>query len=128
MSAKSLLGVLNAGAARGWAPSYRPVASMPAVEVPIACSLAPEAAHSQLAEWRRLLAQFPSSRLSPTQLAVHLVGSPPDLVRVIALAQREKACCPFFGFSLQVEADAVVLSVSVPGDATSILDDFARVT
>ena len=59
---------------------------------------------------------------------MRLVGEPADLVPVIVLSQREKACCPFFGFSFQVEADAVVLCVSVPGDATSILDDFARAT
>lgn len=101
---------------------------MSAVKVPIACNLGAEAAGRQLDEWRELLAQFPSSRLSPTQLAVRLAGSPPALAHLIALAQREKACCPFFDFSFQVEADVVVLGVSVPDDATSILDDLVRAT
>jgi len=106
----------------------RPVGNMPGVSVPIACSLGAEDAVSQLDEWRKLLAQFPTNRLSATQLAVRLTGGPPALVPVIALAQREKACCPFFDFSFHVETDAVVLRVSVPDDATSILDDLTRST
>jgi hypothetical protein len=115
-------------AGHGGTPSYQPAASMPVVKEPIACNLGAEAARRQLDEWRELLAQFPSSRLSPTQLSVRLAGSPPALAPVIALAQREKACCPFFDFSFQVEADVVVLRVSVPDDATSILDHFVRAT
>ena len=92
------------------------------VEVPIACNLSAEGTTSQLEEWRQLLAEFPGVRLSPTHLVVRFAVGPGTVAPIIALAQREKACCPFFDFSLQVEADAVVLHVSVPEDATSILD------
>jgi hypothetical protein len=92
------------------------------VEVPIACNLSAERAGSQLGEWRQFLAELPGARLSPTHLVVRIATGPATVAPVIALAQREKACCPFFDFSLQVEADAVVLHVSVPEDATWILD------
>ncbi len=44
------------------------------------------------------------------------------MASIIGLAQREKGCCPFFDFSLQVEVDGVALRVMVPEDAISILD------
>ena len=90
--------------------------------MPIACNLSAEGASSQLEEWRQLLTEFPGGRLSPTHLVVRMGVGPATVAHVIGLAQREKACCPFFDFSVQVEADFVVLNVSVPEDATSILD------
>ncbi len=99
---------------------------MPAMRVPIACSLSIAGAQSQLEEWRSLLFApgVEADRQSPTDLRLTLPGSPDGLGPIIGLAQREKACCPFFGFSLLIEAETVSLHISVPEEATSILDDF----
>ena len=50
----------------------------------------------------------------------------PVLAAAVDLAQREKACCDFFEFSIGIEADALWLSVRVPAEASLVLDDFAR--
>jgi hypothetical protein len=90
-----------------------------------ACSLSAADAGRQLGEWHQLLGELPASRLSPTQLEVRLAGRPAVVAPVVQLAQREKVCCPFFDFSLHVEADAVVLRLSVPADATLVLHELA---
>ncbi len=49
-----------------------------------------------------------------------------QLGEVVDLARREKACCPFFDFSLEIGADALTLRVVAPADATAVLDELAR--
>jgi hypothetical protein len=44
----------------------------------------------------------------------------------IRLAQREKACCPFFGFTILIGPDDLALHVSVPEEASWLLSEFAR--
>jgi hypothetical protein len=102
------------------------------VDIPIACSLTSTAAQSQLEEWRSVLAATVSGarRPSPTRLEFPLreaVGRDGgQLAAVVALARREQACCPFFGFALDIRAEEVVLQVTVPPDAVPILDGFAQ--
>jgi hypothetical protein len=43
----------------------------------------------------------------------------------VELAQREKACCPFFDFSIHVGATACWLVVRVPAEASAVLADFS---
>lgn len=97
------------------------------MRVPIACRLTPGAARSQLDEWRQVAAAHVRAveRAAPTQLRLWL-GDLVGLDTVVRLAQREKACCPFFDFAVAIEADAVFLRVTVPEEAVSILDDFSR--
>ena len=99
------------------------------MHVPIACALSATAAHRQVDEWQALLAEVSagSERSSTTQLSVRLVDDPDLVASVIALARREKACCPFFEFTLRIEAETVSLHIGVPEDATALLDDFASV-
>jgi hypothetical protein len=98
------------------------------MEIPIACSLTPAGAQSQAGEWRALLREVVTGvrRPSPTTLSLRLREDPGQLAAVVALAQREKACCPFFGFAIEIGADSLALQVSVPPDAVSILDGFAQ--
>lgn len=93
------------------------------MDTPIACSLAPGAARSQLDEWQELMvwAVAHAERVSPTRLELHLKPNC-DLAAVVDLAQREVACCPFFAFAIDVEADGLVLVVDVPDTASEILD------
>jgi MerR family transcriptional regulator, copper efflux regulator len=92
------------------------------VDPPIACDLDTAAARSQLHEWQELLADgaVTTERVSPSELLVHLEGS--RVAVVVELAQREKACCPFFDFSLGIDAAALVLRVAVPSEAAAVLD------
>ena len=95
--------------------------------MPIACSLTAAAADDRIDEWRRFLAASvdAADRTSPQQLRMHLTSAT-DLAAAVDLAQREKDCCDFFEFSIAIEADALWLSVSVPAEASLVLDDFAR--
>jgi hypothetical protein len=95
--------------------------------VPIACSLTAVAADDRIDEWRRFLAASidAADRTSPQQLRMQLVSTT-VLADAVDLAQREKACCDFFEFSIGIEADALWLSVRVPAEASLVLDDFAR--
>jgi hypothetical protein len=98
------------------------------MRIPVACTLSDTAALGQLEEWRTVLAAptVTRRRLSPTEVAVGLQGDFEKWEAVVRLAQREKACCPFFDFALQIDADAITLVVSVPEDAAPLLDHFAR--
>jgi hypothetical protein len=100
------------------------------VDIPIACSLTPAGAQSQLGEWRTLLAAAVTGvqRPAPTTLMLRLREDPGQLAAVVALAQREKACCPFFGFAIEIAADGLTLQVTVPPDAVSLLDGFAQLS
>ena len=45
-----------------------------------------------------------------------------DVGALVSLAQREAACCTFFSFAIEIQADLLVLAVEVPDDAVEILD------
>jgi len=95
------------------------------MKVPIACSLPDDAARGQVGEWHELLATSVAvDRTSPTEVSVRLRAEPSLLVAAIQLAQREKACCPFFDFTLRIEAEAFILHVNAPEDAARLLDGF----
>ena len=98
--------------------------SLASMGIPIACRLDGAAARSQLDEWRDLLSALVESaeRIAPGELALRLGPDPARLAALIDLARREKACCPFFGFTFTVEADAVTLHVLVPDEAASVLE------
>ncbi len=95
--------------------------------VPIACTLSAADAHDQIDEWRALLATeaVEARRVSPTQLHFRLQDDSARLGEIVSLARREKACCPFFDFSLMIEPDAVRLAISVPEAGVPVLDTFA---
>jgi hypothetical protein len=97
------------------------------VRIPIVCTLTATDAESRAGEWREFLATSTtaSERLSGHQLRVRLASAPDALAAAVDLAQREKACCAFFEFSIDVAADQLWLRVTVPPEASSILDDLA---
>ncbi len=97
------------------------------VRPPIACTLSADAVEGRIDEWRRFLARSVQSfeRPTPLLLRVELDASPGVVEAAADLARREKACCAFFAFSIDVEAEAPWLSVRVPPEARGTLDDFA---
>jgi len=93
------------------------------VDIPIACTLEPNDARSQLGEWHEILHRVVdgTERVSPSRLEFSLLPDV-DIASVINLAQREVTCCAFFSFSIEIRADHLVLSVQVPNEAVEILD------
>jgi hypothetical protein len=101
-----------------------------AVEIPIACTLEPSDARAQGDEWREMLGRLVggAERVAPGVLRLWLRADLDELPQLVALAQREKACCGFFSFSFEVEVDGLALVVGVPPGAVAILDDFATLS
>jgi len=75
----------------------------------------------------RRLAVASSQRVSPGRIELRLLADA-DVVSVISLVQREAACCAFFSFAIEVQADRLVLVVEVPDDAVEILDQLVSST
>jgi hypothetical protein len=96
------------------------------MEIPIACTLSATEALPQLGEWKDLLSQLATgtSRTAPGRLEIFLHEDLTNVAALIHLAQREKACCAFFDFTLVIKAERVTLVVDVPPEASSMLDDF----
>jgi hypothetical protein len=94
--------------------------------VPIACTLTPDDASDRMEEWRRFLSGSVGTaiRTSREQLRIRLKSSTEGLLMAVDLAQRERACCEFFQFSIRLGADARWLVIGVPTDAIRLLDDF----
>ena len=97
------------------------------MRIPIACTLTSESAAARLEEWRYFLAHStgPAEKPGDLQLRVQLDGSAGTLEAAVDLARREKACCAFFEFAIEVAEGASWLSVTVPPDAADALKDFA---
>lgn len=93
------------------------------VKIPIACALEPGAARSQLGEWQDTVRQAVGSavRVSSNRLELGLLPGA-ELERIVGLAQRESACCPFFTFSLRIHAERLTLVVEATDDAVEVLD------
>jgi hypothetical protein len=97
------------------------------VDVPIACSLSAGAAGDRVREWRTFLSgSVVSTERRGNVLRLGLVVSDGVLGNAADLAAREKACCPFFDFAIEIEPGARTLRVEVPEEASQALDDFAR--
>jgi hypothetical protein len=96
------------------------------MRIPIACTLTSESAAARLEEWRYFFAHSTGAveKAGDLQRRVQLDGSLRTLEAAVDLARREKACCDFFEFAIEVEADASWLSIRVPPDAADTLEDF----
>jgi hypothetical protein len=99
------------------------------VKIPIACTLQPSDARSQLGEWQEMLHQVTnrSERVLPNRLELSLIPDA-DIGPLISLAQREAACCTFFSFAIVIQADRLILAVGVPDNAAEILDQLVSST
>jgi hypothetical protein len=96
------------------------------VKVPIACSLAVDDSEERIREWRTFLRDsVVSAERRGYVLRLGLEKSDHVLLTAVDLASREKACCPFFEFSVEIEPTARTFRVEVPPDAGQVLDDLA---
>ncbi len=96
------------------------------MKVPIACSLEAGQAENRIDEWRMFLAESVTAAAKDGEsLRLRLASSDRALLDAVDLAAREKACCGFFSFSIEVDANTQTLEVRVPDDAAAVLDEFA---
>jgi hypothetical protein len=95
-------------------------------DIPIACTLTAPEQDDRVEEWRQVLGHSVAGaeRRSPLELRLPLRDGPADIGTLALLAQKEKACCAFFGFRFEVEADRVTFVMSVPDGAETLLDHF----
>jgi hypothetical protein len=93
-----------------------------AADVPIACSLDAASFQERAEEWRALA--ITSAEIVGTAVRLGLGQSDTDLITAVALAQREKECCPFFDVSVELQADRRTLVLAVPDGAEEVLDAF----
>ncbi len=97
------------------------------MRIPLACTLSADAATGRVEEWRGFLASsvVHVERTSDRQLRLRLDDSTTALTTAVDLAQREKACCEFFEFSLELEVTSRWLVVRVPSEASDLLTQLA---
>ncbi len=95
------------------------------MRVPIACTLTVESAADRIEEWRTFFGTWidAAERTKDRELRLRLDGSEKALVIAADLAQREKACCGFFDFCIEVQSDERWLLVRVPDEAAGVLTD-----
>jgi hypothetical protein len=98
------------------------------MDQPIACSLDPADARAQLDSWEAVFSATVVSveRATPNSVRMRLKDDAAATGSLVALAQREVACCPFFRFDLEVTVDGTMFTASVPSEASAILDDFVK--
>jgi len=59
---------------------------------------------------------------SDTTVRMRLIGGDAVILSAVDLARREKDCCAFFEFRLELLPDAIWLEVGAPLEAASLLD------
>jgi hypothetical protein len=99
------------------------------MDQPIACDMtdAPDTGPERMAEYQRLFTQaFVGRERTGTGIRFRLRADQGIEDWVRDLAAREKACCPFFDFSITVAGDEVRWDVTVIDDDTAraVLDEF----
>jgi hypothetical protein len=95
------------------------------VRVPIACTLTADLSANRIEEWRTALRTSISgvARSAPGRVELRIVDGPHHAGRLVDLARREKACCAFFTFAVEIDSQGVTMVVEVPHDAVAVLDD-----
>ena len=92
-----------------------------ASEIPIACTLRPDALRGQLDEWQALLS-YTARRIALDEgVRVELAADVPvgELMRLVAA---EQDCCQFLRFAITIDRRGVGLEVRGPGDARTIIE------
>ncbi len=101
---------------------------MGTVRIPIACTLTSTDAADRIDEWRGFIGECVSTaERTGHELRLALQSGDSPLLRAADLAAREKTCCEFFSFAIEIESDARALVITVPAEASDILDDMTRI-
>jgi len=90
-------------------------------KAPIACTLTSDAVVDRVAEWRDLLSRR-VRRIDHDKNHATLVLLGTEALLVAAeLAERERVCCSFFQFSIELDGTETRLRVGVPAEAEPVL-------
>ena len=97
------------------------------MDMPIACSLDAVDVRTQVDEWRSLLTQIVTEveRQTSASVTMRLAANTQALAALVELARREAACCQFFRFAVEIDAEGASFTASVPPHAIELLDGFA---
>jgi hypothetical protein len=94
---------------------------------PIACSLDAVDLRQRIDEWRQFRRDHVGTITDDGAAAqLELDLSEAALLSAVSLSEQEKACCPFFDFSIDVEPGRRTLRVSVPPEAADVLGSFVE--
>jgi hypothetical protein len=92
-------------------------------QIPIACTLSEADRMNRGDEWHQFLAaNVVESIRSDSSVRLRLADGDDVITTAVNLARREKSCCAFFEFNLELLPDEVWLRVEAPPEAASILD------
>jgi hypothetical protein len=91
--------------------------------VPIACTLTVDQAADRGEEWRTFLGTRVERVVrQPGVARLLLAAGDETLVMAADLAEREKGCCAFFTFAIELDGGDRWLRVEAPADAEPVLD------
>lgn len=99
---------------------------MRGVRIPIACTLSSDDATDRIAEWRAALDTLVAyaTRTARGRVELRLIDGAAAAGELVDLARREKSCCDFFTFTVEIDARGASMIVEVPEEAAAVLDDF----
>jgi hypothetical protein len=90
---------------------------------PIACALTGAQQQARVGEWAAVLTRALGRRPVPGGLRLTFPTDPALAGQLAGLAAAERACCPFFEFTLELTAAATVLHVHAPAGAATLVQD-----
>jgi hypothetical protein len=94
--------------------------------IPIACTLGPAEQSDRVAEWQAFGGAFViRAEVHGTVARFQLERSDEVLAAAVSLSQREKECCAFFEFTVELGATERWLVARVPPGAEEVLAGFA---
>ncbi len=96
-------------------------------QIPIACTLSATEQSDRGDEWHQFLTtNVVETVRTESSARLRLRDGNEVIVVAVDLARREKACCAFFDFELELLPDEVWLRVEAPSEASSILDGLIK--
>ena len=94
----------------------------PLTEVPLACTLTPDAGRKQVQRWRAFDREHALQREeSPTVLTVHYARTPDAVETLRELVDAESACCSFVDWRIEDDGTDLRLVVSGSPDQLAAL-------
>jgi len=92
-------------------------------EIPIACTLSEADKTTRGDQWRQfVVANVVEVARLDASVRMRLRSGDDVILSTVDLARREKACCAFFQFRLELSPDAIWLEIRAPVEASAILD------
>ena len=96
---------------------------------PVACDMtaATDTLEERIAEYRRLIVHaFAGRRRDALSVTLGFHDEPGVADRVMDLARREAACCPFVDYRIERIADRVTFTITGPADPSvqAMIDEF----